>query len=610
MTSDNRYLHLVRQDCPVPAGTHVVVYCRDSGGEEQDRSVQQQMDVAREYCDHHNLVLEQTYVDEAKLSSNTDKRNALQEMLLDLRRRFKQINDRYKRQKATVEKPFGVIFWKSNRLGRDSIEATNIKTDLRLRGITLIDLMTSANTGNSAADALIEAFQQWKDEQDLDEISENARRGLADLVSTRDDDPEFLKYNPDWEVTGNYLGIRPGGIPRGFKGERVQIGVYSRKHGRKSSESRIVQRLVPDPDYWERCLMAWRMRHEGASYNEVHRATRLYKNANGYDTFFSNPIYTGDIVYGGKLYKNFVPAMIPHEWFEAEQKRQAENAKKHNGKKVERKVEPRRVGANHLLSGLVVCGHIDGEEHPMNVETIPAKKGKRGRYSFFICNTMKNSRGDACQAKRVGTKSLDQTVIDNLLAHVLTVENLQPLAQEIIKSLEERTSDAGIRISALEDKLAEVQSQLENLMDALENMGYAKHLQQRYNTRRREEEELLNEIRILQKLQVEPLDMAQISTEALESWIEHIRHAFEAEDKTLARRIIQQFVAKIVIKEGTGTLYYTFPFPPDTSSDEVYMPSLRDLDLERAISNNPIHYRASYKSFYSPTKQNFSCILT
>jgi DNA invertase Pin-like site-specific DNA recombinase len=82
-------------------------------------------------------VLDHAYVDESKLSSNTDKRDQFQEMLFDLRRRFKHINDRYKREKASREKPFGVIFWKSNRLGRDSIEATNIKTDLRLRGITI-----------------------------------------------------------------------------------------------------------------------------------------------------------------------------------------------------------------------------------------------------------------------------------------------------------------------------------------------------------------------------------------------------------------------------------------------------------------------------------------
>lgn len=159
MKQDNRYLHLVRHDCPLTPGTHVVVYCRDSGGEEQDRSVSQQIEAAREYCQHHNLVLEKVYIDEARLSSNTEKRDALQEMLFDLRRRFKTIHDRKKRNRRTEENPFGVVFWKSNRLGRDSIEATNIKTDLRLRGITLIDLMTSANTGNAAVDALIEAFQ-------------------------------------------------------------------------------------------------------------------------------------------------------------------------------------------------------------------------------------------------------------------------------------------------------------------------------------------------------------------------------------------------------------------------------------------------------------------
>lgn len=574
MTTDNRYLHLIRQDCPLPPGTHVVVYCRDSGGDEQDRSVAQQIDVAREYCQHHNLVLDKLYVDESKLSSNTDKRDALQELLSDLRRRFRHINDRYKREKASRENPFGVIFWKSNRLGRDSIEATNIKTDLRLRGITIVDLVTSANTGNAAVDALIEAFQQWKDEQDLEEISQNAKRGLAQLVGTRDNDPEFLRHNPDWECTGGYLGIRPGGTPTGFKGERIQVGVYERKKGRKSGEPRIVQRLVPDPEMWERCYLAWQMRHEGASYGEIHKTTRLFKNVNGYDTFFSNRIYTGDIIYGGKLYKEFVPALIPHEWFEAEQKRQAENAKKHNGRQVDRQHEPRRIGSKYLLSGLVVCGHVDGEEHPMNVESIPGKKGKRGNYTFFICSTMKNSRGQACEAKRVSTKALDQTVIENLLAHVLTIENLRPLAKNIAQSLEERSSDAGTRISALEDKLAEVKKSLENIMDAIENMGYAKHLQQRYDERRREEEELLSELAVLEALQVNPGHIAQISDEALEGWICYMRDVLESEDKALARRIIQQFVAKIVIKEGTGTLYYTFPFP-----DDSYMPSFRDLDL-------------------------------
>lgn len=276
------------------------------------------------------------------------------------------------------------------------------------------------------------------------------------------------------------------------------------------------------------------------------------------------------------MYEGFVPAMIPKAWFDAEQKSRSERAKKRSGKVMNRTMEPRRVGSEYLLSGLVFCGHVDGEEHPMNIEHIPGEKGKRGSYTFFICSTSKNTRGTHCQAKRMGMKSLDRTVINNLLSHILTMDNLRPLAVEIARSLEQRSGDAGTRMIALEEKLAEVQKSLENIMDAIEKMGYASHLQQRYDARKREEEELLSEQAVLKALQISPRKIAQISDEALEGWIDYMRTALEGEDRSLARRIIHQFVAKIVIKEGTGTRYYTFPFP-----DDLYIDSYGDLDLKR-----------------------------
>jgi hypothetical protein len=64
----------------------------------------------------------------------------------------------------------------------------------------------------------------------------------------------------------------------------------------------------------------------------------------------------------------------------------------------------------------------------------------------------------------------------------------------------ERSSDAGTRIMVLEDQLVEVQKSLENSMDAIEQMGYAKRLQQRFDERKRKEEELLTKIATLQAL--------------------------------------------------------------------------------------------------------------
>ena len=571
---NNRYLHLIRQDCPLPPGTHVVGYCRDSGGEEQDRSVSQQADTIREYCAHHNLVLDKLYLDEARKSSNTDKREALQDLLYDLRGNFQRINDRYRREKAVTENPFGVVFWKSNRLGRDSIEATNIKTDLRLRGITIVDLITSANTGNPGIDALIEAFQSWQDEQLLDEISENVKRGQAQLVATRDDDPEFLKYNPGWPSTGGYLGVKPGRAPRGFKKEDIQIGVHKRRKGRSGGEPRIVGRLVPDPETWDRARLAWEMRHVGVPIGKIHEVTHLYKSRNSYTTFFSNIIYTGDYEFGGKVYENFVPAMISREWFALEQERKAERAKKAAGSKPKPQYEPRRISSNYLLSGLVFCGHVTGEEHPMHIESIPAREGHGGEYVFFICTTKKNTRNDRCRSKRVSLKGLEQSVIDNLLEHIVTVENLQPLADELAAQLSERSQDADKRIDAVQSKLDEIRRQMDNLLDTIERIGYAPHIQDRYDERRREESELVAELTNLEALLVKPQKIKFVSEDMLRQWVDHTRETLESGDRELARQAIRQFVAKIVIKNGTGTLYYTFPLEA-----ELYTPSVRSVDL-------------------------------
>jgi site-specific DNA recombinase len=302
---------------------------------------------------------------------------------------------------------------------------------------------------------------------------------------------------------------------------------------------------------WDRCYLAWEMRHSGASYGEIHAATRLFKNINGYDTFFDNPIYTGDLSYGDKVYEGFVPALIPKVWFEEEQKKRTERGKKRKGDRVEREFEPRRMGNDYLLSGLVFCGAVDGEEHPMHIESIPAQKGKRGKYTFFICTTLKNTRGTHCDAKRISIRTLEEAVIENLLTHVLTSDNLRPLAENLARSLAERNRDAGTRITVVEDQLEETRRSLDNILDAIENMGYAPHLKQRYDTRKREEEELASELARLKKLRVKPAAIAHISDEMLDQWIQHIREAFENGDQAVVRRTIRQFVAKIVVKNET-----------------------------------------------------------
>ncbi len=575
--TDNRYLHLIRQDCPLPPGTHVIAYCRDSGGEEQDRSVQQQIQTVREYCTQFGLVLERVYADEARSGSGTEKRDQLQIMLSDIARRFRQIRNLEKRRDYMEQNPFAVVVWKSNRLGRDSVETTYIKADMRIRGITIINLIPSIETGDAKIDALFEVVQQYQDEKALEEISDNSRRGLAELVSLRDNDPSFRLHNPDWPThDGRYLSIIPGTLPTGFKSERILIGVRNRKGRKQGGEKHYVQRMIPNHDnnIWERCYLAWKMRVEGVGIKKILEATRLFSSISGYDHFFENRIYTGDLDYGGKLYENFVEPLIPKEWFEAEQRRRAQRAAKLKQRKSDPMLEPRRVTSRHLLTGLVFCGAVEGEEHPMQADTVPEREGKRSRWDFYICSHKKNKRGTTCNSPRVGTAALDQAVIENLMTQILTLENLRPVADALAVSLAERNDDVSERIVAVQGRLDELQKSIRQLVDAIEKMGFSTSLQARLQEREQEERELIAEMVNLEDLIIRPKDIQKVSDQQLSEWIESIRTALTGTDRTVAQQAIRQFVAKIVVNQETkaGTLYYTFPLS-DLSRNSTLAPT-------------------------------------
>jgi len=63
----------------------------------------------------------------------------------------------------------------------------------------------------------------------------------------------------------------------------------------------------------------------------------------------------------------------------------------------------------------------------------------------------------------------------------------------------------------------------------------------------------------LEDLIVEPAAIAAVSEQQINEWVEGIRKALTGEDVELARKGIRQFVAKIVVNEKAGTIYYTFP---------------------------------------------------
>jgi hypothetical protein len=112
-------------DCPLPPGSRVAGYFRDSGGEEQERSVDQQRRVAEEYCQQHHLVLVRIFADEARPGSTIVGRDGFDDLI------------RYCRQYApsaerrTPDAPEGILLWDLKRFARDRLDNAFFKADTR-----------------------------------------------------------------------------------------------------------------------------------------------------------------------------------------------------------------------------------------------------------------------------------------------------------------------------------------------------------------------------------------------------------------------------------------------------------------------------------------------
>ena len=506
-------------NCPLPPSSRVVGYFRDSGGDEQERSVDQQRRVAEEYCQRHHLVLARVFADEARPGGTVVGRDAFDDLIQTCRRLAPSV------QRRDPDAPDGILLWDLKRFARDRLDNAFFKADLRRRGYTVIFL--SDNIPQGGIGHIYEAMLEWKAEQDLQDISKDVKRGLADLVGTR---------GPD----GQYLGLCPGKPPTGFKGEPYTLGV------KRDGTPRIVQRWVPDPDTWDLCRQAWEMRMNGASYREVHEATRLLGSLGSYATFFRNRIYTGTLLYGGQEYHDFVPALITEEAWEQVQAM----------RRPRYQHRPRLDSSDYALSGLLYCGLCG---HAMKADSVPARADagdgyKRRRYRRYTCTGWKQNRD--CSMHYIRAELVEQAVFDSLLEHILLPEHLLRILEDAQPDDETRQMlerDAQ-RLAA---SLVDVEGIIERLVDAVERSGYSSSLVERLAEREAERSALRLQLSEVQRrLEQTKVD---VPLAVVKDFCYNAREALQHGALEDIRALLRSIVVRIEVEPDGGRLIYNFP---------------------------------------------------
>jgi hypothetical protein len=119
-------MNLIPPPSTLPPGSTVWAYLRDSGGDNQDRSITRQLEVIQDYCARHRLELVHVYRDEAKSGTTTAGRDDFMRMIAQ--------SDKHENN------PDGLLLWSFSRFGRNLDDATYYKSRLRRNDIIIHSL--------------------------------------------------------------------------------------------------------------------------------------------------------------------------------------------------------------------------------------------------------------------------------------------------------------------------------------------------------------------------------------------------------------------------------------------------------------------------------------
>jgi len=493
----------------IPPGSRVWSYSRDSGGD--DQCVDDQIHAIERYCDDNHLIIARHFCDRARPGSTTAGRDQFQAMI------------HLARSSPPDLLPAGVVFWSLSRFARDYDDAQFYKADLRRHGLVLDSI--SDDIGDGPHSRLIEAVVDWKNEQFLQDLSRDVKRGLHDLAAQ---------------------GYAPGGFPpRGYIVQRVQIGTNN------DGKPRLASQWIPDPDLAPLVRQAWEMRAQGATMREIHEATRIFGARNSYSSMFRNRTYLGIRKCGDLEVEDAHEAIVTWELWDAVQKTLYHRPSPGQSWPADQE-HPRRKRSPFLLSGLARCGYcgsaMSGSHANLHNRPQP--------WPYYLCGKKKRRGWNSCPGQCVNARAVEAAVLDTVLDRVLTPAFVDALIQAVNETLNQDTATLDVQIEALEHQRADLEHAMRNLLDAIEQYG-AESAAPRLKAREAKCHQVEQELQVLHTRREQ--SRLEVSQDVIHAILRDTKKNLASEDVLARREVLRQFVTKVELKNDEGRLHYAFP---------------------------------------------------
>lgn len=140
-----------------------VIYARYSSERQNDASIEQQVEVCREFAERNGLTVSEVYSDRA-LSGRVDNRPGFQRMIEDAQRGLFDT----------------IICYKTDRFSRSRYDAAHYKNILKQHGVRLLYAAEEGLNSGDASTIILESLMEGMAEWYSANLSENVMRGMSD----------------------------------------------------------------------------------------------------------------------------------------------------------------------------------------------------------------------------------------------------------------------------------------------------------------------------------------------------------------------------------------------------------------------------------------------
>ena len=463
-----------------------VIYARYSSHAQRDCSIEQQVEKCQAVADVRGLRITHVYADRA-VSGRTDRRPEFQRMLEDARRGLFDC----------------VIAWKSNRLGRNMLQAMQTAEYLAGLGIRCLyveEEFDDTASGRFALRTMMNVNQFYSEN-----MAEDIRRGL--IHSARQ---------------GRVLGPLPLGYKKDPAG-RYEID---------EDEAQVVLEI------FRRYSSGEQLVDIGADLNGRGILTKTGKpwGRSSFHRLLQNKKYLGIYEYAEVVTTDQIPRIVPDALFE-EVQHIMEDRKNRPG------VSGRKGPGQdpYLLTGKIFCGSCGS---PM-IGVSGTGKSRRA-YHYYTCQRRQYKK--ACPKKNVSRDLIEYEVAKAISDLALTDENLEKIVRYTISWAKKHADTSGA--AACEARIRKANAAIKAILDAVEKGFYNESMQQRVldlEAERRSAERDLAGIKALANIPTREELLAKLS---------RLRSG-SLEDKRFQALLFDTFLMRVTVYDDHLDIYFT-----------------------------------------------------